>query len=239
MRSTHLLSSVRGLLFTFRPCFSAATFKAFAAFVVGWLLAQGPRTLTGALQAARGYGLWRRHHAGFYRLLSSARWCCDQVGGVLFRLLLPYLPDEIDVAMDDTLCHRSGPQIFGVGMHHDAAQGTYGGGGGRRVAVMSVRRYGTFCPSSRTRRPGRSEPRGGVWSVGGRRCLRGVHAILTPNSLRSVRPSVAAHRVLGGSATRSLGFVVDRRRTISRPVRQVTLGISVQPRPRPRLRWVG
>lgn len=134
MRSTHLPSSVRGLLFTFRPCFSAATFKAFAAFVVGWLLAQGPRTLTGALQAARGYGLWRRHHAGFYRLLSSARWCCDQVGGVLFRLLLPYLPDEIDVAMDDTLCHRSGPQIFGVGMHHDAAQGTYGGGVGRRVA---------------------------------------------------------------------------------------------------------
>jgi len=134
VRSTHLPSSVYGLLFTFRPCFSTATFEGFAAFVVGWLLAQGPRTLTGALQAARCYGLWRRHHAGFYRLLSSARWCCDEVGGVLFRILLPWLPEEIDVAVDDTLCHRSGPQIFGVGMHHDAATGTYGGAGGRRVA---------------------------------------------------------------------------------------------------------
>ncbi len=134
MRSTHLASSFRQLLFTFRPCFSGATFEGFAAFVVGWLLAQGPRTLTGALQAARAYGLWARHHAGFYRVVAQARWCCDELGGVLLRLLLPCLPGEIDIAVDDTLCHRSGPQIFGVGMHHDAARASYSGAGGRQVA---------------------------------------------------------------------------------------------------------
>ena len=107
--------------------------EAFTAFVVGWLLCQGRHTVSGGLMAARSFGLWPRHHAGFYRLLSRARWCVDEVGGVLVRLLLPFLPSEIDAAVDDTLCHRGGPQLFGAGMHHDAARSTYGGGAGRQV----------------------------------------------------------------------------------------------------------
>lgn len=83
--------------------------------------------------AARAYGLWPRHHSAFYRLLSRARWSADEVGHVLFDLLLSFLPSEIDAAVDDTLCHRSGPQLFGAGMHHDAARSTYGGGAGRQV----------------------------------------------------------------------------------------------------------
>jgi hypothetical protein len=107
--------------------------EAFAAFIVGWLLCQGRHTVSGGLMAARSFGLWPRHHSGFYRLLSRARWSADDLGGVLFRLLLPHLPREIDAAVDDTLCHRSGPQLFGAGMHHDAARSTYGGGAGRQV----------------------------------------------------------------------------------------------------------
>lgn len=146
MRSTSLPSSVRSLLFHFAPCFTAPALEGFVAFVVGWLLCQGRHTVSGALMAARSFGLWGRHHSGFYRLLSRARWSADAVGRVLFGILLPFLPDEIDVAVDDTLCHRSGPQVFGGGMHHDAARSTYGGGAGRQVffafghnwVVMSV-----------------------------------------------------------------------------------------------------
>lgn len=133
MQSTLLPSSVRALLFRFGPCSSAPTLEAFTAFVVGWLLCQGRHTVTGWLMAARSHGLWRRHHSGFYRLLSAARWSVDEVGGVLLRLLLPLLPRDIDTAVDDTLCHRSGPQLFGGGMHHDAARSTYGGAAGRQV----------------------------------------------------------------------------------------------------------
>jgi hypothetical protein len=107
--------------------------EAFTAFVVGWLLCQGRHTVSGGLMAARSFGLWPRHHSGFYRLLSRARWSADGLGCVLFRLLLPFLPREIDAAVDDTLCHRSGPQLFGAGMHHDAARSTYGAGADRQV----------------------------------------------------------------------------------------------------------
>jgi len=86
-----------------------------------------------AIVAARALGLGRCHHATLYRFLSRGRWEADDVGRVLFRLLLPLLPAEIDAAVDDTLCHRSGPQIFGAGMHHDGARGSYGGQGGSRV----------------------------------------------------------------------------------------------------------
>jgi len=134
VRSTHLPSSVGDLFFRFSPCFTAPTAEGFVALVVGWLLCQGRHTVSGALLAARSYGLWSRHHSAFYRLLSRARWSVDQVGHVLFDLLLAFLPDEVDAAVDDTLCHRSGPQIFGAAMHHDTARSTYGGGMGRRVA---------------------------------------------------------------------------------------------------------
>jgi len=107
--------------------------EAFTAFIVGWLLCQGRHTVSGALMAARNFGVWRRHHSGFYRLLSRARWRADEVGHVLFQLFLPFLPAEIDTAVDDTLCHRSGCQLFGAGMHHDAARSTYGGARGRQV----------------------------------------------------------------------------------------------------------
>lgn len=133
MHSTFLPSSVQSLLFRFGPCFTAPSLEGFSAFVVGWLLCQGRHTVSGALLAARSYGLWSRHHAAFYRVLSRARWSADEVGHVLFDLLLAFLPREIDAAVDDTLCHRSGPQVFGAGMHHDAARSTYGGGAGRRV----------------------------------------------------------------------------------------------------------
>ena len=58
----------------------------------------------------------------------------DDVGSVIFQLVLPFLPERIEAAVDDTLCHRTGPHLFGAGMHHDAATSTYGGGGGRRTS---------------------------------------------------------------------------------------------------------
>ena len=85
MRSTHLASSVGDVIFRFSPCFTVPTAEGFAAFVVGWLLCQGRHTVSGALIAARSYGLWSRHHSAFYGLLSRARWSADEVGHVLFE----------------------------------------------------------------------------------------------------------------------------------------------------------
>jgi hypothetical protein len=136
MNSTYLPSSVQSILFSFRPCFTAPSFENFAALTLGWILARGPHTVSRAIVAARAFG-WtkRRHHATFYRFLSRARWRVDDLGGVLFGLFLPFLPQRIEAVLDDTLCHRSGPQLFGGGMHHDGSRSTSGGGGGRRKVL--------------------------------------------------------------------------------------------------------
>jgi len=136
MNSTYLPSSVQSTLFSFRPCFTAPSFENFVALTLGWILARGPHTVSRAIVAARTFG-WtrRRHHATLYRFLSRARWCVDDLGAVLFRLLLPYLPKRIEAVLDDTLCHRSGPHLFGGGMHHDGSRSTYGGGTGRRKVL--------------------------------------------------------------------------------------------------------
>lgn len=128
MNSTYLPSSVRSILFSFQPCFTAPSFENFVALTLGWILARGPHTVSRAIVAARCFG-WtrRRHHATLYRFLSRARWCPDDLGKVLFGLLLPFLPPRIEVVIDDTLCHRSGPQLFGGAMHHDCSRSAYGG----------------------------------------------------------------------------------------------------------------
>lgn len=91
--------------------------------MTGWLLCRGRRWITGVFAA--GSSRRRGHHSRYYRFFSSARWDPDELGAVLFRLLLPYLPKRIEVVVDDTLCRRGGPRIFGISMHHDGAASTY------------------------------------------------------------------------------------------------------------------
>ena len=133
MHVSYLPSSVRSILSSFESCFYARTFENFAALVLGWLLCHATHTVSRVIVVAKAFGLTSKHHATLYRFLSGARWSVDDVGKVIFRLLLPFLPDRIEAAVDDTLCHRTGPHLFGAGMHHDAATSTYGGGGGRRA----------------------------------------------------------------------------------------------------------
>ena len=46
-------------------------------------------------------------------------------GQILLDLLWPFAGPEVVVLVDDTLCHRSGPHLFGAAMHHDALRSTY------------------------------------------------------------------------------------------------------------------
>ena len=113
---------------TFEPCFSAPTFENFVALVLGWILCPGPHTISRAFREAKLFGLTDKHHSTAYRFFSRARWSSDRAGKILFTLLLPFLSKVIEVAVDDTLCHRSGPQVFGTGMHHDGSRSNYRGG---------------------------------------------------------------------------------------------------------------
>lgn len=134
MNTSYLPSGAASILLSFRSCFSARSFPNFVALISGWILCRGTHTISRVLVAARGQGLAPKGHAAYYRFLSRARWDPDRTGRVLFSLLLPFLPKRIEAAVDDTLCRRSGPHLFGAGMHHDASSSTYGGSGGRRAS---------------------------------------------------------------------------------------------------------
>jgi hypothetical protein len=92
--------------------------------VTGWVVTRGSHRLTRVLRVARALG-YSAHHASFYRFLAEGRWSLDIVGGILVRLLVPYLDQTVLVVVDDTLCHKTGSQIFGTGIHHDGARSGY------------------------------------------------------------------------------------------------------------------
>lgn len=133
-REEYIPASLRGLLSSFACCFTRPSFENFVVLVSGWILCPGRHCVSRVIQVGGGPAR-EKHFSTLYRFLSRARWAADDVGRVLFRLLLPCLPADIEALVDDTLCHRSGPHIFAGGMHHDASRSTYGRGSapGRRA----------------------------------------------------------------------------------------------------------
>jgi hypothetical protein len=114
-------SSLAGLLFLLRPCFTTPTFATFQALMVGLVSQTAQRTVCGMLVGARLGGVW--HHTRAHRFFSRARWCPQELGlriadVVIARLLAPDAP--ILLALDDTLMHRRGRRVHGAHWHHDA-----------------------------------------------------------------------------------------------------------------------
>ena len=97
--------------------FTSPSFQNLRVILLGWVFA-GRRTVTGMIVAA--LATRRCHHSVFHRLFSTAAWSLDRVGLRLFDLIRSRLGDgTISLAIDDTLAHKSGKKVFGVGMNHD------------------------------------------------------------------------------------------------------------------------
>lgn len=120
-----LSSTVGSVFLRFSSCFSAPSFENFTALAAGWILCEGRHSISRVIQAA-GPLTKDKHHSAFYRFFSRSSWSTDSLGKVVFDLLLPHLPSEIDALVDDTLCRKGGPHIWGAGMHHDAVRSSYG-----------------------------------------------------------------------------------------------------------------
>jgi hypothetical protein len=120
-------TSILTLLSSFQGCFSKPGYKNFVALAVGWILCQGRHSISRVIQAGSDL-TQNKHHSTFYRFLSRGRWEADHLGERVFHLVERFLPFEITAIVDDTLCHKGGPHIFGACMHYDAANSTYGRG---------------------------------------------------------------------------------------------------------------
>jgi hypothetical protein len=71
-----------------------------------------------------------------YRFLSKGRWSSDSLGRNLLALLRPWLGETVVAIVDDTLCAKSGRQMFGVALHHDVTRSVYARQG-RRIDVLT------------------------------------------------------------------------------------------------------
>ena len=133
MSRSHVPGTLIKVLDAFDDQFGRPTFRTFVSLVLGWVLCRGRHTISRVILAARSTGA-DGHHARFYRFFSKSVWRGDpdELGRRVLALLLPLLPHTIEVIVDDTLCRKGGPQIFGAAMHHDAVASSYGGAGGAR-----------------------------------------------------------------------------------------------------------
>lgn len=124
------------ILTPFASCFTKPGFSTFITLMTGWVRCHGRHSISRVIQAA-GSLAKGKHHSTFYRFLTHGRWLADNVGRCLFGLLLKFIPGEIIAIVDDTLCCKEGPHIFGAGMHFDAAGSTYAArtGFGRRICI--------------------------------------------------------------------------------------------------------
>ena len=106
----------------FRPLFSAPTWRKLMTLLTGTLLAQGRRTVCAALRL-RGEAD-NRHWSAFHQVLNRARWSPLAASRCLLLLIVTtLLPPEapIEIAIDETLERRWGPQIHKRGHYRDSA----------------------------------------------------------------------------------------------------------------------
>ena len=110
------------------PVFHRRSFAIFTSLVQGWVLAPGRRTITAMVAVADPTG--RRAHDAYHRFVRDGAWAMAQLWRVLaVHAVARFTPhDVITVDCDDTLFHKSGRRVEGVGVFRDAVRST-----GRRV----------------------------------------------------------------------------------------------------------
>lgn len=113
-----VVGSFDRLLHQLAPALTGPTFTRLHTLLIGWVFANH-RTVTGMIRAA--HAVDRAHFSLYHRVFGASAMCVDRMGLIVFGLILKALPDdaEIPLSLDDTLAHKRGAKVFGVGMHHD------------------------------------------------------------------------------------------------------------------------
>jgi len=118
------VSGWTALLELARSGFTTPGFAVFADLLLGWVLAPGPRTITGMITV--GDPGRRRAHDAYHRLVRDGAWSMTGLWRVLaIHAIGSFAPTGV-VALDcdDTLFHKSGPKVEGAGIFRDAVRST-------------------------------------------------------------------------------------------------------------------
>jgi len=120
--SLNLPVSLLGVLVMVRPCFTAPTFTTFCGLVAGLAGQVRRRTVVGMLLGACLQRAWPHDRAHYF--FSRARWQVDELGLAIARLVVEMLIEpgaDVIVALDDSVCVRTGPRVHGAGWQHDGS----------------------------------------------------------------------------------------------------------------------
>lgn len=132
--------SLARVLAPLRVCFTAPTFATFTALLVGLVGATRRRTICGMWIAAGLSAVL--HHCRAHRFFSHARWCVDQVGLVVARMVVESFvaaDEAVVAAVDDSLFRRYGRGIHAAAWQHDgSAQGPRKIGFGNCWVVVGI-----------------------------------------------------------------------------------------------------
>ena len=142
------LHALMGVWEGVRTAFTAPSFRLFITLAFGWVCTQGRHAVTQALVEA-GVAA-HKHHEAFHRFFSRGTWKPDALGRLLLGLVVGLVPlAQLVFSLDDTLCPKRGPQVFGIGCHRDAVLSS----GRHKVlrfghvwVVLAVVVYLPFCP---------------------------------------------------------------------------------------------
>jgi SRSO17 transposase len=133
-------ASLLNVLELVRGCFTAPTFRTFAALVTGLIAQTGRSTVTGILLGAGLTRTWSHDRA--HAFFSRARWSPDLLGVSLSHVIVRCLLPEgavLTVAVDDTLFKRHGKKVHGAAWQHDgAAKGSKPVGRGTCFVVVGI-----------------------------------------------------------------------------------------------------
>lgn len=105
-----------------RGAFTHPGWVIFQSLLSGWVLCTGRRTVIGVYQQADP-GQQRAHDA-YHRFVRCAAWVPEQVWRLLAQSLVANLVPTgmIEIDVDDTLLHRTGPKVAGAGSWRDAVR---------------------------------------------------------------------------------------------------------------------
>ena len=111
-----------GILSRFASVFTAASLAIFLRMSSAWVLVPGRRTITAVYQVAEPFH--ERAHDAYHRFFREGAWSMGEVWKEAALLLVDeHHPNgRITLYMDDTLFHKSGRRIMGVGWWRDAVR---------------------------------------------------------------------------------------------------------------------
>ena len=120
-----LVPSLAPFLQPFSRNMTRPSFASFCTLVSGWVFA-ARHNVTGALRAGHRAGRrsTAKHFSAYHRVFAAARWSRDAVGLSLLAMILLLAHaagTAVFLVIDDTLCAKTGWQMYGVDSHYDAA----------------------------------------------------------------------------------------------------------------------